>query len=420
MPESAPDLSRLKINRDEPSPAAKRALKRNASLAGLAAVFLVVVFVLARGGGGPEVTVARAERVGGAASAGVGITANGYVIARTKASVSSKISGRLAYLGVEEGSVVRRGEVIARLENDDYRAVVLQAEAELQRARAALAVAQAERDQLRRDLTRAEALLEKNLISEQQVEDLSARLAAGDARVGVQDAQVEAAAAVGGVATANLENTYIRAPFDGTVLRKDAEVGEVVAPVATGGGLTRGAVVTMADLETLEVEVDVNEAYIRQIRGGQAARIILDAYPDRGYAGAVRQIVPTADRQRATVLVKISILEPDARILPEMAARVEFLEEASGEQAAGEPARVFVPAAAVRDETGQAVVWVVRDGRLERIAVDAGPVSGGRREIRAGLSGGEQVVTGGPADLRDGAAVRIVPSQASVSGEPWR
>jgi RND family efflux transporter MFP subunit len=191
------------------------------------------------------------------------------------------------------------------------------------------------------------------------------------------------------------------------VLRKDAEVGEVVAPVATGGGFTRGAVVTMADLQTLEVEVDVNEAYIAQIQNGQSTRITLDAYPDTTYRGAVRQIVPTADRQRATVLVKISILERDPKIMPEMGARVDFLgpEEASAVKPVS--SRIFLPARAVRDEQGQPVVWVVRDNRTYRVGVDAGPVSGERREIRSGLRGGEQVVIDGSETLEEGARVRI-------------
>lgn len=374
-------------------------------LAGLALALVAATLLWFRSGEAPEVEVALAEVSGGAAGGTTGITANGYVVARTKASVSSKVSGRLAYLGVTEGSVVKRGEVIARLENDDYQASLAQSEADLARARAALREAEAQRDQLRRDLARERELLEQNLTSAREVEDLAARLTGGEARVGVQAAQVQAAEAGVGVARANLENTYIRAPFNGTVLRKDAEVGEVVAPVATGGGLTRGAVVTMADMETLEVEVDVNEAYIAQIAGGQPARIYLDAYPNEAYQGAVRQVVPTADRQRATVLVKVNILDRDSRILPEMAARVDFLNEpATGD--APEPARIFVPATAVRSDGGETVVWLVRDGRLERRIVDAGPVSAGRREIRSGLSGGEQVIVAGPADLAEGGSVR--------------
>jgi RND family efflux transporter MFP subunit len=405
--EQTPDLSRLKISRDEPSPASLRALRRNAILAVIAVVVVVAGYLWFRGRGGLEVTVALAEVVGEGQSAAVGITANGYVVARTKASVSSRISGRLAYVGVEEGSEVQFGQIIARLDNDDYQAIVRQTQAEVLRAQAALKEAEATRDQLARDLRRSRSLLQDSLTSEREVEDLEARLAAAEARVGVQQALIQSAEASVGVAEANLENTYIRAPFNGTVLRKDAEVGEVVAPVATGGGLTRGAVVTMADLETLEVEVDVNEAYIAQIANGQSTRIILDAYPDESYLGQVRQIVPTADRQRATVLVKVSILEDDPRILPEMGARVDFVEqEVAGEGV--QQARVFVDAQAVRDEAGQPVVWVVREDRVYRVSVEAGPVSGGRREIRSGLSGGEQVVVEAPESLENGAAVRVV------------
>jgi RND family efflux transporter MFP subunit len=209
------------------------------------------------------------------------------------------------------------------------------------------------------------------------------------------------------VATANLENTYIRAPFDGTVLRKDAEVGEVVAPVATGSGLTRGAVVTMADLATLEVEVDVNEAYIARVRHEMPARITLDAYPDTSFGGRVRQIVPTADRQRATVQVKVSILDRDARILPEMGAQVEFMEGDRGAPAARVSPRVFVPAAAVKDEAGSQVVWVVRGDRVERREVEAGPVSGEWREVRRGVSAGEAVVVVGHESLKDGGRVKV-------------
>jgi RND family efflux transporter MFP subunit len=312
----------------------------------------------------------------------------------------------LEYLGVEEGSVVRKGEIIARLENQDFRAGVRQAEAELVRANASLREAEADRARAATDLRRAEELFAREFETGENVEHFAAQLTASEARVDVQAAQIEVAEAAVAVAQANLEYTLIRAPFDGTVLRKDAEVGEVVAPVATGGGLTRGAVVTMADLETLEVEVDVNEAYISQIRNGQDARIVLDAYPDVSFAGSVRQIVPTADRQRATVQVKVSILESDSRILTEMGARVEFIERAAEGTQSAAP-RIFVPAEAVRDEAGQSVVWVVRDGRAFRTPVDAGPVSGGRRIVRSGLTGGEQVVVTSEGELEDGITVTV-------------
>ena len=407
MADPAPDLSRLRIDRDRPSRASVRSLVMSAALAAIAVAFIGVVFVWMRASGDIAVRVATAEIVGGGGAGAVGITANGYVVARTKASVASKISGRLAYLGVSEGSFVRQGEVMARLENRDYHAAVEQAEAGLLSAHAALRETEAARNQLVRDVARAEDLLAKGLASEQNAEDLRAQLEGAEARVGVRDAQVKSAEAAVGVAQANLENTIIRAPFTGTVLRKDAEVGEVVAPAATGGGLIRGAVVTMADLETLEVEVDVNEAYIAQISNAQPARIILDAYPDRTYGGAVRQIVPTADRQRATVQVKVSFLERDAGILPEMGARVEFLESGNADDETAVSPRIFVPADAVQLDGETTIVWIVRDGAVTRTVVEAGPVSGGRREIRAGLSGGERVVLEPSDDLENGANVSV-------------
>jgi len=381
---SAADLSKLRINRDDPPPAVKRALRR--------------------GGAVPVQTVTVAATSGGGGS--VSVVANGYVVARTKAAVSAKIPGRLAMLNVSEGSRVQKGDVIARLDNADYAAAVGQAEAGLASAKATLIETQSDRDQLQREFVRVRDIHSQNpnLVSPQEVENAESRARQGDARVDAQHARVDAAAAGLRVAQANLENTYIRAPFSGTVLRKEAEVGEVVAP-SVGGGLTRGAVVTMADLATLEVEVDVNEAYIARIQGGQQARITLDAYPDTSFRGTVRQVVPTADRQRATVQVKVTIVDRDPRILTEMGAKVEFLGAASSTARTERP-RIMVPAEAVRSDNGRDVVWIVRDGRLQKRDVDAGPVSGNFREIRAGLAGGEQLLVGGVENPRDGQRVK--------------
>ncbi len=383
-----------------------RALRRNVILAAATVGVVFGATYYLRGPGGIAVTVALAEVVGGAGDQEVSITANGYVVARTQASVSSRISGRLEYLGVEEGSVVREGDVLARLENADFQASVAQAEAELLRARAAIREAEANRERVSTDLDRTQELYRRDFETLENVQHLTAELAAAVARLDLQHAQLAVSEAALDVARATLEYTFIRAPFDGTVLRKDAEVGEVVAPVAAAGGLTRGAVVTMADLETLEVEVDVNEAYISQISKGQETRIILNAYPDVSFVGEVRQIVPTADRQRATVQVKVRIVERDPRILTEMGARVEFIEPATA-QAGPETSRIVVPAEAVHDDGGQSVVWIVRDGRASRSPVDAGPVSGGSRTVRSGLTGGEQVVTESEGDLEDGVSVAV-------------
>ncbi|MEJ2152910.1 MAG: efflux RND transporter periplasmic adaptor subunit [Gemmatimonadota bacterium] len=366
---------------------------------------LGAAFLWTRSRGGVEVTTALAQVSGGGAGSSTGITANGYVVDRTQASVSSRITGRLDSLPVDVGTVLEKGDIIARLENSDFKAAVSQERANVERSRAALADAVAVRDQLRRDLARVEELGAKDAASEQEVERIAAELSSAEARVELQQAQIEVDRSALALAQSNLDFTYIRAPFDGTILRKDAELGEVVAPVATGSGLTRGAVVTMADLETLEVEVDVNEAYIAQLENGQPAEIRLDAYPRDAYEGEIRQIVPTADRQRATVEVKVAFVDVDDRVLPEMAARVEFREPASADEAAA-PSRITVPSEAVRDEAGQAVVWLVRDDRHERRVVEAGPVSGGRREVLSGISGGERLVVSAAGELEDGARVK--------------
>ena len=416
MTGASADLSRLQLNRDEPPPALRRALARNLLLFVVAAIVIGGAVFALRARAEATVQVVTVESGAGGASASAGgstsVTANGYVVARTKASVSAKTAGRLIFLGVSEGSHVRAGDVIARLDNADYQAAIAQAEANVSSAAASVIESTADRDQLVRDANRLRDMRGQNqsLVSQQELDQASSRVAQAEARTNAAAARKSAAESGLRLAQATNENTVIRAPFTGTVLRKDAEVGEVVAP-SVGGGLTRGAVVTMADLTTLEVEVDVNEAYIGRIRSGMRARITLDAYPDTAFRGGVRQVVPTADRQKATVQVKVSIVDRDPRILPEMGAKVDFISADSGSRGGSRsaPARpvLRVPAAAVREDSGTSVVWLVRDEHLERRAVQAGPVSGGLREIRGGLSGGEQLLVGGLEKPRAGMRVKI-------------
>lgn len=407
------DLSRLRINRDAPSAPEKKALVRNIALFLVTIVVVVaaVMFMRARGVPVIQVVTASAGTGGGAAGGATSVTANGYVVARTKASVSAKTAGRLTFLGVSEGSHVTQGEVIARLDNADYQAAVTQAQANIATAEASIAEARADRDQLTRDAGRLKEIRTRspNLISDQDLEVATSRAAQADARLTASEARKRSADAALRMAQANNENTIIRAPFTGTVLRKDAEVGEVVAP-SVGGGLTRGAVVTMADLSTLEVEVDVNEAYIGRIASGRQARITLDAYPDTTFKGAVRQVVPTADRQRATVQVKVTISDHDARILPEMGAKVDFLAPDSsraGTRTAAAKTVIRVPAAVVKTDAGASVVWIVRDGRLTKRSVTTGPVSAGFLEIRSGLNGGEQLLVSGVDTPTEGMKVKV-------------
>jgi len=386
-----PDLASLRIDRTPPP-------RRGGSTMLRAALVFVTVVVagfiglrFSRATSAITVSVGAAEATGGGNATGAGISANGYVVARTKASVSSKILGRLAWVGVTEGSQVRENEIIARLESADYEAALLAANANV-------AQLDAQHVQAERDLKRAQSLRAKDLVSDSDLESAQTKL-------DVSVAQANAGRAQAKLAEATLENTRVRAPFAGTVLRKDAEVGEIVAPSSAGGGLTRTAIVTMADLSTLEVEVDVNEAYIAQVVNGQAARITLDAYPDTSFAGRVRQVVPTADRQKATVLVKVSILDRDPRILPEMGAKVVF--EAQNAQVAAAPRRVFVPQAALVQSGGRSFVWVMANGVVREQAVDVGPARGDRIEVRQGLMGGESLVLTPPAGLKDGSKVKL-------------
>jgi RND family efflux transporter MFP subunit len=388
---------------------------RNLLIFAIAVAVIAVAVIVMRSRAVPTVQVITASAGTGSGSSSTSggatsVTANGYVVARTKASVSAKTAGRLAFLGVSEGSYVKRGAVIARLENADYEAAVSQAQANIAAAEATVIEATSDRDQLAREVTRLTDIRAKNaqLISQQDLDLAVSKAAQGEARLKAAEARARSAQAGLRMAQANDENTVIRAPFSGTVLRKDAEVGEVVAP-SVGGGLTRGAVVTMADLTTLEVEVDVNEAYIGRVRGGLLTRITLDAYPDTSFRGIVRQVVPTADRQRATVQVKVSILDRDPRILPEMGAKVDFLEPEAPAAKGAAPARatIRVPESAVKVDGGASVVWIVRDGKLVRRPVTTGPVSGGFLEVRTGLNGGEQLLTGGVETPREGMRVKV-------------
>lgn len=412
----AHDLSKLRINRAQP-PEVRRSYSRTLILTGGAVLALLVglvFFLRSRRSAVVDAIVVAMPSAGADATApgATVVTANGYVVARTRASVSAKVPGRLAHLSVDEGSFARKGEVIALLENDDYKAAVAQARANVASAEAQEVEAETERDQSRRERDRVVTIRAENpnLLSAQDSEQAEARLAQATARAASAVAQSDAARAAMRFAEANLDNTVIRAPFTGTVLRKEAEVGEVVAP-SVGGGLTRGAVVTMADLSTLEVEVDVNEAYIGRVSREQPARITLDAYPDTSFRGTVRQVVPTADRQRATVQVKVSIQDRDQRILPEMGARVDFVapraEEAAASNQPAAPPVFRLPVSAVRERAGKSVVWLIREGRLVPQEVEAGPASAGFREVRRGLSGGEQVLTGGVENPVEGIRVQV-------------
>lgn len=332
-----------------------------------------------------------------APSAGTPIlTASGYVVARRKAVVSAKIQGRLAELRVEEGSIVREGETLARLESTDY-------EAQVARARAAVQRAQADLAEYERQARLADDLAKQRIVAEDQREAAASRVRIAEAELAQQQADLA-------FAEAQLQNTVIRAPFGGVVVKKMAEVGESVAPIPPGVNISTssGAIVALADLQTLEVEADVAEANVAKVQNGQPAEVTVEAIPDRRYKAVLRQVIPTADRTKATVMVKVTILDKDKDLKPEMSAKVTFLEPEKQRQpeAAAEPV-VLVPRAAVVSRGGKPAVFLVRDGKAQERGVVLGTERQGQVIVVEGLSGGETIVAKPGDALADGAAVRV-------------
>lgn len=409
------DLSGLTIDRENQPPSSGSGPRRWVLplVAAAAALALIAVLLPIVRPKALAVTVTRAEAIGGAPGSGSSevLTASGYVVARQRASVSTEVAGRLEALYVSEGSRVQRGQVLGVLRNEDQKAAVESAKAALAAAEAANVEAKATARESGLELARVRELLSRGLVSQSEFDQVEARDAVARARVQSSAATIDNARA--GLLAANIEyeKTFIRAPFSGAVLRKEAEVGEIVSPIPSSGGLTRGAIVTMANFTTLEVEVDVNEGYVARAREGMRAEITLDAYPNQRYSGRARQIVPTADRQKATVQVKVSFDSLDARVLPEMGAKVTFLAEREPEGSnngqAVPSSVVLVPRGAVREREGRAVVYVIEEGRAAERGVSPRPYSADRVAIAGGVAAGEAVIVEAPAGLKDRDRVRV-------------
>jgi HlyD family secretion protein len=276
----------------------------------------------------------------------------------------------------------------------------------LQSARSGLDETQALLEEARHNFKRATQLAERELASEQELDRSRALARSLEARLERNRADIEVAARQVDIYQRQLEDTIIRAPFAGVVVAKNAQPGEMVSPISAGGGFTRTGIGTIVDMSSLEIEIDVNEAYINRVSAGQGAVATLDAYPDWDIPAHVIAIIPTADRQRATVEVRVGFDELDSRILPDMGVKVAFHESGGGGENALAPGGVTVPADAVRREGGRAIVFVSNDGRAERRAVAVGETRGGSILIRSGLQAGERVVLGAPAGLENGAAIR--------------
>jgi RND family efflux transporter MFP subunit len=337
------------------------------------------------------------------ASDGAVLNASGYVVARRLATVSSKVTGRIDEVLFEEGASVQQGQVLARLDPSTTQAEYDVADRGLEAARRGLREIEVRLDDARRTLARNRSLVDRKLVSQSVLDGSEAEVAALEARLAAANAEVGVARSRVALARQGLDDLAIRAPFAGVVISKDAQPGETVSPMSAGGGFTRTGIATIVDMESREIEVDVNEAYINRVHDGQRVAAVLDAYPDWTIPGHVISIVPAADRQKATVRVRIGFEQLDARILPDMGIKVRFL-EAPGRAAAAHP---VVPSKALVRDGKAAFVWVVRDGKVEKRAIELGKEATDGYTALKGLDGGESVVIDPPRRLRDGAAVDL-------------
>lgn len=383
------DLSRLKIDRG-PGGAITSRGKRSGFLT---VAIIIAVAVLAggfylRSGNTVEVESATVTTAYPSQSFTL-LNATGYVVAQRKAAVASKATGRVEWLGVTEGSRVKAGEVIARLENADVSATMDQASANVRVAAANLRQAQAELIEARAAYHRNRELIAKGFISPSAYDVAEARHQKAQAVVGSFKASVSAAEANYRAARIAVEHTLIRAPFDGVVLTKSANIGDVVTPFSSALD-AKGAVVTMADMNTLEVEADVSESNLSKVELDQPCEIQLDALPDIRLRGRVQRIVPTVDRAKATVLVKIRFMDHDPRVLPEMSAKVAFLEKEMPDSQRA--ARTVVQPAAIVQRSGQNVVFVIKEGKAVETSIETGERIGDMVEVVKGPKAGEKVI----------------------------
>lgn len=335
------------------------------------------------------------------------LNASGYVTARRRATVSSKITGKVVEVNVEEGMAVKQGQVLARLDDVTLRASLALSQAQAEAARGALRETDVRLAEAKVILGRRQQLAKEGLITEAEFDAAEAEVASLEARLAAAREQISVAESQIALERTNLDNTIIRAPFSGVAISKDAQPGEMVSPVSAGGGFTRTGISTIVDMASLEIEVDVNESYINRVRPGQPVTAVLNAYPEWSIPGHVITTVPAADRQKATVLVRIGFDQLDPRILPDMGVKVTFLREASDADGDAPRSVALVPKGAVRTEGEQTYIFVVQGEAVDRRAVTLGGVDGERLEVLAGVQSGERVVVSPPAELTSGALVTI-------------
>jgi len=378
---------------------------------------VAVLVVMLLGGGmysylkpppGLSVTVATARPASSGGPAGGSLLdAAGYVVARRAATVSSKVTGLVTEVLIEEGSRVEANQIVARLDDTNIRATLEQSRAQFESAKAQAAQVRVNVANAERDVTRRKGLVEQKFISVAELDTATTTLDSLRASLVTAERNVAVAARAVDVAQRSFDDTTVRAPFAGVITVKAAQVGEIVSPLSAGGGFTRTGIGTVVDMDSLEVEVDVNENFINRVKSGQPAIIKLNAYPDWSIPASVIAVIPTADRTKATVKVRVAFKERDDRVLPEMGARVSFLSDAptAGSPA---PAGVIVPADAVLGTGEKGAVFLIKGDKVERRAVKLGAKSGADQTVLAGLNPGDRLAIGDLAKLKDGAQVRVV------------
>ena len=405
MSETSDDLSALRIER-EPLDAGGRNWGKWA---------FVFVMLAALGGGAwywlarerpVEVEVAAVTERAAGAQASV-LNASGYVTARRRATVSSKVTGKVIEVNVEEGMEVRQGQVLARLDDSTLQAGLRLYRAQLEAAKRQIPESEVRLEQARVMLRRQEQLRKEGLNTPNDIDNARAEVDSLVARIASALEQVKVAESQIAMQQTAIEDTVIRAPFSGVAISKDAQAGEMVSPVSAGGGFTRTGICTIVDMKSLEIEVDVNESYINRVRTGQPVSAVLDAYPDWQIPANVITLVPTADRQKATVLVRIGFQKLDPRILPDMGVKVTFLREADTKDEQVAQSVTLVPQAAVQKDGESSYVFVVRQNTVERRAVKTAGTDGDRLEVVAGLKGGDQVVISPPPELSEGMLITV-------------
>ena len=401
-------LKQLRIDREpDPESSPPRTRLWIGVAAGLLLAGAAIFWFLGRGNA-IEVVVAPARAMPAVGSGASVLDATGYVTARRQATVSAKITGKVRTLLIEEGQRVAEGEVLATLDDAEARADVALRKAQVEAARAGLAEIQSALANAGREFERQRELAAQKLTSISALDAARTQAEAMQARLESQKSEVKVTEEALQASRVQLDNTIVRAPFAGVVTVKAAQPGEMISPISAGGGSIRTGIGTIVDMDSLEIQVDVSESYINRVQAGQPVEAVLNAYPDWRIPAEVIAIVPTADRSKATVKVRIALKAKDPRIVPEMGVRVAFLEERAAAGSAPPPPRgVLVPPAAIRQDAGGDVIYVMSDGRAVRRAVTLGGALGDERQVQDGVSAGEPVIVDAPASLQDGDAVKV-------------